>query len=62
MAKKKKKGRFEIARDVYVLDTRGTASEGERIRRRADSDADKVKRLFEDESVQVVSDDADNDS
>ena len=62
MAKKKKKGRFEIARDVYVLDTRGTASEGERIRRQADRDAEKVKRLFADNSVQVISDDADNDS
>lgn len=56
MAKTQKKDRFEIARDVYVMDTRGSASEAERISRQADRDAKKVKRLFEDDGVRVVSD------
>lgn len=60
MAERKKKERFEIAKGVYILDSRGTASEAESIRCRADGGAERVNKLFEYEVFQVVSADSDS--
>lgn len=48
----------ERGKEGHILDSRGTASEAESIRRRADRDAERVKKLFEDEVLQVVSADS----
>ena len=50
----KKKSRFEIAKDVYIMDTTGTAPNKAQIRRQADADARHIRELFEKNIARVI--------
>lgn len=54
----KKKDKFEIAKDVYIMNTSGTAPNKARIRRQADADARRIRELFDNNIARVVPVDA----